>query len=526
MRVDVAAAVAELLRAGVVGVAEHRRRPQVPALAHVLARGPDRVRARLRLGRGREVDRRLREVELRLGQADVLERVRRGDGDEERAWVGVADVLGGEDGHPAGDEARILAAFEHRGEVVDGRVRVGAAHRLDEGGDEVVVLVGALVVAQRPLAGGVVDVALLERRPLGLRGLPRELDRRERGARVAAGPPCDQRDDLVGHVRVDRGSAAPDDLGQLLLDERLELDHLAAGEQRRVDLEVRVLGRRADQRQQPLFDRGQERVLLRLVEAVDLVEEEDRPLAVPAEAVAGPLHDPADVVDARRDSRELLEGRAGLGGDDPRQRRLPDARRAVEDQRAQPVLLDRPAQRRSFAEHVRLAHQLGERARPEALRQRRVRGRALRGRRRRRGRSYSQYAPAVATHEDYSEPILAGEGASDYERYLNTDALLALQKSADEWVHRDELLFQTVHQSSELWLKLAWNDVEAATRTCRPARLRRRCGCCGARRSASTTRRRSSTCSSRCRRGSTRRSARCSATAAASTRPAGARSAA
>jgi tryptophan 2,3-dioxygenase len=69
----------------------------------------------------------------------------------------------------------------------------------------------------------------------------------------------------------------------------------------------------------------------------------------------------------------------------------------------------------------------------------------------------------VTTHEDFSEPILEGAGASDYERYLNTDALLALQKTADEWVHRDELLFQTVHQSSELWLKLAWNDVEAAT---------------------------------------------------------------
>jgi tryptophan 2,3-dioxygenase len=69
----------------------------------------------------------------------------------------------------------------------------------------------------------------------------------------------------------------------------------------------------------------------------------------------------------------------------------------------------------------------------------------------------------VATHEDFSEPILGGEGASDYERYLNTDALLALQKTADEWVHRDELLFQTVHQSSELWLKLCWNEVEAAT---------------------------------------------------------------
>jgi len=71
----------------------------------------------------------------------------------------------------------------------------------------------------------------------------------------------------------------------------------------------------------------------------------------------------------------------------------------------------------------------------------------------------------VATHEadDFSEPILPGDAVSDYERYLNTVDLLALQKSRDDWVHRDELLFQVVHQSSELWLKLAWNDVEDAT---------------------------------------------------------------
>jgi tryptophan 2,3-dioxygenase len=63
---------------------------------------------------------------------------------------------------------------------------------------------------------------------------------------------------------------------------------------------------------------------------------------------------------------------------------------------------------------------------------------------------------------ELAKPILPGAGGSDYERYLRTDDLLALQKSSDEWVHRDELLFQTVHQSSELWLKLAWNEVEEA----------------------------------------------------------------
>ena len=59
-------------------------------------------------------------------------------------------------------------------------------------------------------------------------------------------------------------------------------------------------------------------------------------------------------------------------------------------------------------------------------------------------------------------PILPGPGASDYERYLRTDELLALQKTADEMEHRDELLFQTVHQSSELWLKLAAFETEEA----------------------------------------------------------------
>ena len=72
-------------------------------------------------------------------------------------------------------------------------------------------------------------------------------------------------------------------------------------------------------------------------------------------------------------------------------------------------------------------------------------------------------ALATETHEDFSEPILPGQGASDYERYLRTDELLALQKSPDERIHPDELLFQTVHQSSELWLKLGTSEVARAT---------------------------------------------------------------
>ena len=115
-----------------------------------------------------------------------------------------------------------------------------------------------------------------------------------------------------------------------------------------------------------------------------------------------------------------------------------------------------------------------------------------------------------------------GPGASDYERYLRTDELLALQKTPEEMVHRDELLFQTVHQSSELWLKLAVlrdrggdrahrrrrpHARRAPARPGEPLRHPRRPTRC--------------TCSSGSRPGSTTWCAPRSATAAASTRRAG-----
>ncbi|MCW3841207.1 tryptophan 2,3-dioxygenase family protein [Micromonospora yasonensis] len=60
-------------------------------------------------------------------------------------------------------------------------------------------------------------------------------------------------------------------------------------------------------------------------------------------------------------------------------------------------------------------------------------------------------------------PVLPGTAATDYARYMRTDELLSLQRSSAEMIHRDELLFQVVHQSAELWLKLAAADLTEAT---------------------------------------------------------------
>ena len=43
---------------------------------------------------------------------------------------------------------------------------------------------------------------------------------------------------------------------------------------------------------------------------------------------------------------------------------------------------------------------------------------------------------------------------TDYEKYIRTEELLALQKQPDELSTHDELQFQVVHQAAELWMKL------------------------------------------------------------------------
>jgi len=59
----------------------------------------------------------------------------------------------------------------------------------------------------------------------------------------------------------------------------------------------------------------------------------------------------------------------------------------------------------------------------------------------------------MSHRDEFTKPILPGKGATDYERYLHTDELLALQKSPAELLHKDEMTFMVVHQSSELLLK-------------------------------------------------------------------------
>jgi tryptophan 2,3-dioxygenase len=51
---------------------------------------------------------------------------------------------------------------------------------------------------------------------------------------------------------------------------------------------------------------------------------------------------------------------------------------------------------------------------------------------------------------------------TDYEKYIRTEQLLALQKAPGELTCHDEMQFQVVHQAAELWMKLIEHELRFA----------------------------------------------------------------
>ncbi len=233
------------------------------------------------------------------------------------------------------------------------------------------LVVAAHLLAERPLQ------QLLVHRLAGRRMHGHVLERVEQPARVAVGVA----DDAFARFRrqLRRAGQRLGAIQQQRLVGRLHRAqhvHGRAREQRGIDLERRILGGGADEGEQAGLDVRQEGVLLRLVEAVHLVDEDDR--AAPARARLLRVHDGlADVLDAGQHRRQHDEFGVHRAGHQARQRRLADARRPPQDHRVQPARTERDAQRMAFAQQVLLADDLVQRARAQALGERDGIGRRL-----------------------------------------------------------------------------------------------------------------------------------------------------
>ena len=262
---------------------------------------------------------------LRFGEADEFDGLLGGDGQGECFGIGQADVFAGEDDDAAGDEAEVFARMEHFREPVDGAFFVGRAHALDEGADGVVmgvafsvvddgfllnrvfgdgksevdnggggVLIGVVVGIGDPGLGlcplsGRGSISAGGSDPGYRRGRRRE-DADFQSIQAFAGVSVRELGEMRAGIGVHQhiviaeaaffvGEGAIDELFKLRDLERLELENLGAGDESAVDVEKRVVGRGADEPEVSALDVGQQDVLLRLIEMMDLVDEQDRFLA-------------------------------------------------------------------------------------------------------------------------------------------------------------------------------------------------------------------------------------------------------
>ena len=110
----------------------------------------------------------------------------------------------------------------------------------------------------------------------------------------------------------------------------------------------------------------EEGVLLRAVEPVHLVEEQDGAPALLPQARPCPLGDLADILHAGGDGRQGLERLLGGAGDEARDRGLARTGRPPQHHRREPVGFDQHPQRATRAQQLLLADDFIERTRPQA----------------------------------------------------------------------------------------------------------------------------------------------------------------
>ena len=108
------------------------------------------------------------------------------------------------------------------------------------------------------------------------------------------------------------------DEAQLVVLKLPKREDAGAGEERGDDFEGGVLRGGADEDDRAVLDVGQDDILLGLVEAVDLVDEEDGALAVHGAPLPGGLGDATEVGHAGGDGGDGLEVGAGEASDEVR----------------------------------------------------------------------------------------------------------------------------------------------------------------------------------------------------------------
>ena len=261
--------------------------------------------------------------------------------------ISQSHIFSGGDEHAAKDEARIFSGFDHPCQPKQGSVGIRTAQRFDEGTDRVEVRIPLLVVQHGSLLNRLfsdAEVDLDDPVRVGGCAFHGQFQRIQQAAGVTAR----NVHQVVGRLGCDLHLAvavaafliaecAPQQPAQVIGFQSFESKQPRAAHQRLVDFEVGVFSGRADQREGAVFHPRQQRILLGTVEAMHLIDEQNRAQSVALQAAMRFIHLMAQILHPGQHGIERAEMGSGVIGDDPRQGGFADSWRTMQDQVSDPI---------------------------------------------------------------------------------------------------------------------------------------------------------------------------------------------
>lgn len=314
-----------------------------------------------------EVGNGLGEVELAFGQPDHFAGLGGSDGEGEGVGVGISDIFAGQDDESSGEEADFFPAFEHFGEPVEGGVGVASADAFDQGADDIVVGIAVAVVSGDTFLDGLGRQFAGEVDGVFKGGEDADFEGGEGASGVAVAGAGEVFEGVVVGLDVPGsqttfgvvdGTAKEGE--DIFLGEGVKLKEAASAQEGVIDGEEGVFGRGADQDDDPIFDVGEEDVLLGFVEAVDFVHEKEGAASFGGQVVGSFGEDFAKLLDPLRDGADLDEVAMGFDGEQAGEGGFSGTWGAVKEHGAEPVGSQQATEHFSGSEEVLLSDELGE----------------------------------------------------------------------------------------------------------------------------------------------------------------------
>ena len=339
--------------------------------------------------RARLVPRNLRAVRFRCGsqindefryrniafrRTETLIGVPRRNRHRQSLGIGKADILHRKPRQTAQKIERIFSALDHARRPVERRIGIRTAQGFMQRADEIVVSLAVLVVNRRAVLDDFFQI-----RPVHHSVCRSEIvdafNKIDKITPVAVGKVANHRHCVI----VNRKFASDDffrPFNNLLKCggiQRFHDEDLAAGEKRAVEFERRVFRRCADECHRAVFDVGQKTVLLCAVEAVNLIDEQQRPFSVKP-PFCGFVKRLAEVGDSGKDGGERNEMHVGSVRHQPCNRGLSASGRTPENETGNAFRLQHLADRAVGSEQMILPDDVVDRFRTETVGKRPVSG--------------------------------------------------------------------------------------------------------------------------------------------------------